>query len=299
MSSKGRDRMVLLGIDIYNGTPPLDWPQARRQGVQFVIAKASQGWPDGPGGWHDWTWPDIVTHAKAAGIIPGGYHWALKGHGAAQAQHFVQSLKRAGGPHGFLCAVDIERNDWDQSLNVDPQTIDDFLTEWDRLTSKQPILLYGASWYHDGYLHAGARWPHRPLWWAGYTDVAGPIEHCGGAVTPGWMQPFGGWTSYTIRQFTSSATVGGVNVDGNVCYLTLPELQALTAPPTEEFTMDAQAKAAFAALTKTVTDNSQQLVTVIEGVPKGKPNPYGLIGIKDLAVRLDRIEAALARLAAK
>lgn len=136
--------MAILGIDVSNNNPGVDMAAAKAQGVGFVIAKCSQGWAGGPGGWMDWTWVDVVTRAKASGLLPGAYHWPLKGNGAAQAQLFVQSLQRAGGPGGFLCALDIEATTWDPSLNVDPATINDFLATWDRLTNKQPIILYGA-----------------------------------------------------------------------------------------------------------------------------------------------------------
>lgn len=277
----------ILGIDISNNNPNVPMSIAYMQGVRFCIAKASQGWAGGPGGWLDWTWVDIVTRARVAGIIPGGYHWLLKGNGAAQAQQFVASLKRAGGPQGFLCGVDIEENSWDQSLNADPQTVNDFLTEWDQITGKQPLLLYGASWYHDGYMHAGNAWPTRPLWWAGYTPVGVEvIEAAVGSVTPHYMAPFGGWSSYTIRQFTSNAIVGGVQVDANVTYLTLPQLQALTAPPEDYVVTEAQ----YQQLLQTL----QQLVTVIQGPAKpGSPNPFGLVGTRDLNRRLEAIEQKL------
>ncbi len=296
----------LLGIDISNNNPGVDMPTARRQGVSVLVAKCSQGWAGGPGGWMDWTFVDIVNRARAAGIpVVGGYHWGLRGNGAAQAQQFVRSLERVGGPRGLLCALDIERNDWNQGLNIDAATVDDFLREWDQITSLQPILLYGASWYHDGYLGAGARWPNRPLWWAGYNGAAGQIQSLLPSVTPGWMVPFGGWTSYAIRQFTSQAVAGGVTVDANVTYLSLSQLHRLTqpglSPGTDMFraaalqeglVMDPEVQARFDAIDRRQSEllmTLQQIVTVVQGIPKGKPNPFGLIGTQDLAVKLDRI----------
>jgi len=231
--------MALLGIDVSNNNPGVDMAAAAQQGVEFCIAKASQGWAGGPGGWMDWTWQDVVTRARRAGIIPGGYHWALKGNGAQQAQQFVASLASEGGPAGFLCALDIEATSWtpgldiDPALSVDPSTVDEFLAEWDQLAPGHPIFLYGASWYHDGYMHAGARWPDRPLWWANYPGgYAGPIERTWPAAAYLSMAPgFGGWTSAVIRQFTSSAIAGGVEVDADVCQLTREQLLTYTAPP--------------------------------------------------------------------
>lgn len=298
---------AILGMDLSNNNPGVNMAAARAQGVGFCIAKCSQGWAGGPGGWMDWTWVDVVTRARAAGMLAGAYHWPLKGNGAAQAQYFVQSLQRAGGPKGFVCAIDLEETVWNPALNVDPPTVDDFLAEWDVLTGKQPILLYGASWYHDGYMHADDRWPSRPLWWAGYTGVApmSPVASVG-SVTPGFMNPFGGWSSYAVRQFTDNIVVpaqagGSMEVDGNVTYLTPAQLLAFTAPPGKpspsgEFVMDAEAKAAIADLKTTV----QQLVTVIQGpVKPGGPNPFALVGTRDLARDIAALGTRVAALEAK
>lgn len=295
--------MAILGIDISNNNPGVDMPTAYAQGVRLCIAKCSQGWAGGPGGWMDWTWVDIVTRARKAAILPGGYHWLLKGNGAAQAQLFVSSLQRAGGPKGFLCGIDIEATSWDPSLNVDPQTVDDFLAKWDQLTNKQPILLYGAPWYHNGYMNAGARWPNRPLWVAQYTGVAsGLITQAVASVTPGYFTTFGGWTQYAIRQFTDNAMVAGQQVDANVSYLSLDQLRALTVPPATPSgvtVMDAATQAEFTAIKKQLTDLGNQLVTVIQGIPAGQANPFGLVGLRDVSKRLTDVEATLKVVLAK
>lgn len=300
----------ILGVDIYNGTPQLNWPQAKAQGVGFMVAKASQGWIGGPGGWLDWVFQTHVAGARSVGIIPGGYHWLLKGNGAAQAQAFVQSLQRMGGPKGFICGVDVEENVWNQSLNPDAATLADFLAEWDSLTGGQPCCIYSAPWYWGPYMGSPTQFANRPLWVAQYTGAAGPIEQTVASVTPGYFTQFGGWTSYAVRQFTSSAIAGGMEVDANVTYLTAAQLVALTVPPvsptpspTGDLVMDAQAAAAFAKVNQEVADlktTVQQLVTIIQGpVKPGGPNPYGLVGTRDLARSVAAVDARVAVLEAR
>jgi hypothetical protein len=213
----------ILGIDVSNNNPAVNMVAARGQGVGFCVAKCSQGWAGGPGGWMDWTWQDVVVRARAAGIQPGGYHWLLRGNGAAQAQQFVASLARAGGPQGFLCGVDVEENTWNRSLDPDAETLADFYAEWDKLTGGQPCAYYGAPWYHNrptpqalgGQLGWGlggtTQFSNRPLWVAQYLpNGVAPIEAIASYVTPGYFAAFGGWTTYAVRQFTSSAIAGGM-----------------------------------------------------------------------------------------
>lgn len=297
----------LVGIDVSNNNADVSMPAARAQGIGFCIAKCSQGWAGGPGGWMDWTWVQVVTRARAAGMLAGGYHWLLRGNGAAQAQQFVASLQRAGGPKGFICGVDVEENVWDQSLNPDAATLEQFLAEWDALTGGQPIVIYSAPWYWGPYMGSPTQFANRPLWVAQYTGVAPALaEQSVASVTPGFMSPFGGWSSYAVRQFTDNVLVLAENgawmqVDANVTYLTAAQLVTLTAPPGKpspsgEFVMDAEAKAAIADLKTTV----QQLVTVIQGpVKPGGPNPYDLVGTRDLARALSALAARVAVLEAK
>lgn len=224
----------LLGIDIYNGNSDgYDMNAVKRDGISFVIHKASQGWTGGPGGWMDWKFVGAVNRARAAGIaLTGGYHWLLKGNGALQAQLFYASMQRVGGPHGMLACVDVERNDWDQTLNPDEATLKDFLAEWDRISGGQPMFIYGASWYSDGYMHADGAFAGRPLWWADYyqRSYPVPIGQLVADVTPGYFAAFDGWKSYVIRQWTSNGIVAGQQSDCDIFFGTLAQLTAYTVP---------------------------------------------------------------------
>jgi GH25 family lysozyme M1 (1,4-beta-N-acetylmuramidase) len=224
----------LLGIDIFNGNSDgYDMAKVKAEGISFVIHKASQGYIGGPGGWQDWKFVGAINRAKAAGIpVLGGYHWLLKGQGAKQAQNFYGSMQRVGGPRGMLACVDVERNDWNLSLNPDAQTLREFLAEWDRISGGQPCIIYSADWYWGPYMGEPKDFAGRPLWWAGYymRNYPVPIGQLINDVTPGYFAAFGGWSKYTIRQWTSNGVVSGQGSDCDIFFGTLDELRALTVP---------------------------------------------------------------------
>lgn len=223
---------AVLGIDIYNGNADsYNFAEVKAEGVSFEVAKASQGWIGGPGGWADWTFVNATARARAAGLLTGGYHWLLRSNGPAQADNFYNSLRAAGGPNGMLAAVDVEQNVWDQSLNPDAATLSAFLAEWDRISGGHPIIIYSAEWYWGAYMGEPRQFANRPLWWAGYTSAGGPISASVNSVTPGYFAPFGGFSSYLIRQWTSSAIVDGKGSDADVYYGTPQSLLAYAYPP--------------------------------------------------------------------
>lgn len=223
----------VLGIDVFNGnSDAYNFGTAYAEGIRYAFHKASQGWLTGPGGWQDWKFVGAINRMRASGILPGGYHWLLKGNGALQAQNFYASLQRVGGPRGLLCAVDVERNDWNLSLNPDTQTLRDFLAEWDRLSGGQPIFIYGAEWFFGPYMGNPTEFADRPLWWAGYyqRNYPTPIGQLVGDVTPGYFAKFSGWNSYAIRQWTSNGIVSGQASDCDIFFGTIDDLRAYTAP---------------------------------------------------------------------
>lgn len=226
--------MAIYGIDIFNGnSDAYNFTRARGEGVSFVIHKASQGWIGGTGGWVDWKFVGAIQRARAAGMpLVGGYHWLLRGNGAAQAQNFYHALTLIGGPRGVLACVDVERNDWNQQLNPDAQTLRDFLAEWDRIAGGQPCIIYSADWYWGPYMGEPKDFAGRPLWWAGYfqrTYSVG-LQQAATDVTPGYFTKFGGWNEYLIRQWSSNTFVSGVPSDVDYFPGTVADLQKYTVP---------------------------------------------------------------------
>lgn len=223
--------MTALGLDIYNGNS--DGYDMHRVASDlgpggFVIHKASQGWAGGPGGWIDWKLQGAIARARAAGIRRvGGYHWLLRGNGAAQADQFAQALDLIGGRAHVGAFIDYERNDWNQALNPDAATLNAFLARCAQIGIPNPVV-YTAAWYTNSYSGAQLNIPGVPLWWSGYINVGRvPIGQALAGVTPNWIAGFDGWDRYAIRQFSSNVLVAGNPSDVNVSYLTDAALDRL------------------------------------------------------------------------
>lgn len=92
-----------LGMDVSHWTPVHDWTAARRDGIRFCWAKATQG-----SSWVDESWQRHRAGARAAGVVIGGYHYATPptSSASAQARHL---LDVAGCVAGDLTpAIDLE-----------------------------------------------------------------------------------------------------------------------------------------------------------------------------------------------
>ena len=93
------------GVDVshWNGAPNFD--SLRGHGMEFVFSKASQGtWLQ------DETFLRNTQEARAAGLLPGAYHFFdyNKG-GKEQARHFLATLQNTAGLGGLLpLVVDVE-----------------------------------------------------------------------------------------------------------------------------------------------------------------------------------------------
>lgn len=234
--------MTALGVDLFNGnSDSYDMARVRADlgAGGFLIHKASQGWIGGPGGWVDWKIQEAIARARAAGIRRvGGYHWVLKGNGAAQADNFAHALDLIGGRSRVAACIDYEANTWNQALNADRPTLIDFLGRCSQLGINPHRLIYTAAWYTDGpYPGTQLSMPNELVWPSQYINIGRvPIGQAIGGVTPNWMAPFDGWTHYAIRQFSSNVLVAGNPSDVDVSYLSDPTLDVIfgldaAAPP--------------------------------------------------------------------
>lgn len=92
------------GIDVSAYQGPQDWKKHARDGITFAFAKASEGRHSRD--------PKFATHVrgiKAAGLIPGAYHFAWPNQSAAaEAANYIAAVRPHAGP-GFLHWLDLER----------------------------------------------------------------------------------------------------------------------------------------------------------------------------------------------
>ena len=193
-----RAEAQLQGIDVshYQGT--VNWTSVKNSGRTFGFAKATEG--------TTYTDPNFAANwknMKAAGVIPGAYHFGHPGTDAvAQAKYFVNTVKAAQGglSGGLQLVLDIETTDG-QSAAAVKTWIQTFVTEIQTLTGKPAIIYTGFYFWRDSAGNSTNNY-NCPLWIASYT--ASPTIPAA-------------WTTYTFWQYSDSGTVsgvsGGVDVD--------------------------------------------------------------------------------------
>lgn len=220
---------MYLGVDCahVNGKV-LNGAAAQQQRMSFAIAKASQGTH-----YEDAFLDNNVAQARAHGMLPGAYHFLERGNGAAQADHFLAALAKVGGPQGLVCCVDVEL----QNSTTGPRLADvtAFRNRWESKVGKGRLMLYTGAWYWNGHLGNPTAHGDLPLWVSAYVTGHGDPWSIVKAVTPGYFRPFGGWKGYAVRQFSSSASIGGISpADADVCFdmAVLRKIAGLTTTPT-------------------------------------------------------------------
>lgn len=210
--------MTLWIVDISNHQGDIDIGAIAEAGYSSVICKATEGRT-----FRDGKFDRNIPLVKKTGMIPGAYHFLRSGSGVAQARALHSRVTDHGGPTGWLCACD---NEADATWT----TTRDFFEEWAGLTDGHPLLMYTGAWWWDT---AGRRWDGASLtpylWHSRYVNGSGPGSTLYSAVPHSWWSPgYGGWTSATILQFSSSASVAGQRVDVNAYLGTLDQLRSLT-----------------------------------------------------------------------
>lgn len=185
----------IAGIDVSNYQGTINWSSVKKAGKVFAVAKATEG--------TTYTDPQFATNwknMKAAGIIPGAYHYGHPGTDAvAQAKFFVNTVKAAyGGLSGGLQLVlDIETTDGESPATVSAW-IKTFCTEIQTLTGKPAIIYTGFYFWRDDAGNSTNNY-NCPLWIASYT------------TSPSIPAA---WSYYTFWQYTDTGSVSGIS--GNV-----------------------------------------------------------------------------------
>ena len=176
---------------------PLSWPAVRNGGQTFAISKATEAT-----NYVDPYFASDYAHEKASGLIRGSYHFARPAlpmsTAVAQADyyaHVIGSVKEAGDlppimdfeVSGGLSAPDLIT--WGQT----------FLAELMARTGRVPMIYTYRYFWRTALLNSAA-FTRYPLWIADYTA---------GAKAP--TSPLvGGWSRWTMWQWTSTAAVAGL-----------------------------------------------------------------------------------------
>jgi len=199
----------MLGLDLSNHQRDVDWPAIASAGIQFAICKATEGTD-----FVDAFYATNVAGARAAGLLPGAYHYGdTRDNPAADAKHFLSVAL----PHllpGDLLALDIEEA---KGAGVD-------VAAWSLAWLETVVEATGCRALCYSYPHFIATYltdpalAAYPLWLASWQ-----------AANPTVPEP---WSDYAIWQFTSEGTVAGISghADVNRTPLDVAGLQALGLP---------------------------------------------------------------------
>lgn len=202
--------MTIFGVDISHHQPTLDFAAMRREGIEFVFIKASEGT------FIDDEFRDNLNRARSAGMLVGAYHYQ-RSNASAAAQ--VANIQRVV-PSGIPVLIDVEDNSGGTSLTRD-------ITQRLQVAGYHVPLLYIPRWY---WLQLGQ--PSLvglpPLWSSRYPDTrVGTIEDEWADVPAHYWTGYGG-LSVAVLQFTSSARVAGyAPLDANAFRGTRAELSRL------------------------------------------------------------------------
>lgn len=199
------------GIDVsaYQGTQ--NWTALKADGLTFAFAKASEGQHS-----KDARFATHITGIKAAGLVPGAYHFGWPNQDVKlEAANYIAAVRPYAGA-GFTHWLDLER--YSDGRNYKGKTaaqIKTWVQTWlSAVQTAFPGQRVGVYTSGDdlaaGHVPAGT-----PLWYPAYPWGAAAYSKAEAAAKP---KP-SGW-SPMIWQFTSQP------VDRSICYLSAADLRA-------------------------------------------------------------------------
>lgn len=214
---------VILGVDVshYQPTSATWWRAASAAGIQFGIAKATQG-----ASFTDPVFARNLAWMQANGILPGAYHFLVAGDGGPQADYFTSVIGQA---NPLLCVLDVEATG-DNMANVQ-QFADRFKA------TGRTLIIYTGSWYWVGRMGNPDGHHLGPLWHAAYPSSrgsGGPAQQWASVnSTAGFRPGYGGWSASALWQFSDNAVIAGLVCDADAFDGTLDQLRALAGAPLE------------------------------------------------------------------
>lgn len=209
---------ITFGLDISHHQGAFDLSRAAREGIAFVILKATEG-----SGFIDSRFAENLANARRAGMLVAAYHYQRAGvSAAAQVAHVERVV-----PKNVPVIPDVEANSGGLDL------VRDVVTRL-RGVGYQVPLLYLPRWYWQQIGSPGMG-GLPPLWSSRYPD------NLPGTIPDEWVDvPAHYWDGYgglpvAVLQFTSSASVAGRQpIDANAYRGTRAQLAALLNGSSDE-----------------------------------------------------------------
>jgi GH25 family lysozyme M1 (1,4-beta-N-acetylmuramidase) len=189
-----------LGIDVSNHNGRVDFQKVKKDGRDFAFVLAT----DGTSFTSD-LFSSQYSGAAEAGLFRGAYHFARPNASATkQASRFLQTVDYRNDGKSLPPVVDMEANpDGAACYGLDHKQmkdwIEDFVGEVKKQTGRDAIIYTSPGFWRDC-TGDSKDFERNPLWVAQW-DVDRP-------------EKIGGWSSYTVWQYSDTGKVDGV--DGNV-----------------------------------------------------------------------------------
>jgi GH25 family lysozyme M1 (1,4-beta-N-acetylmuramidase) len=189
---------TLTGIDISHWQDAVDWSKVAASGVQFVIAKATEGRT-----WNDPMYATYKAGAAAEGIAFTAYHFAkpdgTAGDAVKEADHFVDVAQL--GPGNLIPALDVERTGGLTQTQLTVWILD-WLNEVTARLGVRPMVYTSPNGWKNrtGDTTAIADAGYSVLWVA-HWNVASPTLPANDWQGNGW----------TFWQYTDCASVPGIS----------------------------------------------------------------------------------------
>jgi GH25 family lysozyme M1 (1,4-beta-N-acetylmuramidase) len=211
---------AVSGVDVGPSQHPngaaINWSSVART-EEFAVVKATEGMS----GNYDNPWfARDLDGAKAAGLVVGSYHFADPGRPVAddalgEARHYWDVIRTRQGAGVLPPALDIEEAQGLTQAEL-RSWASTFLGEIKRLSGRTPLVYTGPAFWDSAV--ASTAFGGYPLWIAHYTTATSPRLPAG-------------WSTWKIWQYTSGATVAGINheVDRNWYNGSLTDLKAFAS----------------------------------------------------------------------
>lgn len=223
--------MTLYGVDLHpQYQPNFNFAKASADGCTFAFVKASQGDTGVPHGFDDY-----FARAKGAMDVVGMYHFldATMG-GKAQADMFINVVRRNGGADGKLLAVDFESYGASSPSNSNLKSFVDRLKD---LTGEHRVICYTTRNFWSGGDPTGypADYGIDAMWEAQVWGANEARNDPEGFYRNQWLP----WylkrdrlvfknVPTPFKQFTWGGLVGGLHVDTDAFEGDMDSLKALT-----------------------------------------------------------------------
>jgi MYXO-CTERM domain-containing protein len=202
-------KMVVEGIDVYDGQGAIDWAKVKADGRDFALMKATQG---------DYntqtTFAANWSGSKAAGVLRSPYHFFDPTiDGVKQAQHFLATVSAHGGLEAgdLPPMLDIECPTSSNQAQASPnceyngnsgwvptatlsQRVFDWLDTVEKATGRKPLVYSYPSWF------AGVGFTDAKL--AQYPLFIATLSSCADVPAP--------WTTTVFWQYSFTGTVTGI-----------------------------------------------------------------------------------------